>query len=171
MAFSSLSSTLIQVGRAIKAEIFSTLKSNQDDLNTRVSGLESGAAKVEVFNQIILPGGLFASATGIFYYVANIDFDLVEAKLSIGEVGSGAGTIEVNLLKGTSLDSATYSTVFSTRPSIDLGTANDYDSSTNAVFSSTSVSQGDFLRIDITSFPTTAPTDYVFTLEIYGEAS
>ena len=53
MAYSSLSDTLIEVSKPTKREIFTTLKDNQDDHESRISGLEGGASKIVVFDEII----------------------------------------------------------------------------------------------------------------------
>ena len=53
MAYSAVSDTLVEVGKSTKREIFTGLNSNQADHETRVSSLETGAAKVIVFDEVI----------------------------------------------------------------------------------------------------------------------
>lgn len=53
MAFSTLPDALIQVGRAVKREIFANLKNNDDDMDSRLSALEAGANKIVVFDRIV----------------------------------------------------------------------------------------------------------------------
>lgn len=168
MAFSSLSSTLYEVGRAIKKELFSTIKTNQDDLDSRISSLELGAAKVEIFNFPIMNFQSAPTLTGLTYMIADRDFTLIEAKIIIYEKGSASGTLELDIKKGTSLDDATFSSVFDTQPSLTMSSASDYDESNNAVFNSgqAEITQGDYIRLDLTSIPTGLNK---CSVHVYGE--
>ena len=156
MAFSSLSSTLIQVGKAIKAEIFSTLKSNQDDLNTRLSTVEALAEKVIVFDGIVLNASSATSLTGLgLYRVAN-SFTLLDAKVGVFDISGGfTGNLEIDILKSSSADFTSGVSVFTTKPSLDFSTASSYDESTNTVFdvNNNDVVEGDYLRLDVTQLP------------------
>lgn len=167
MAFSTLSSTLIEVGKAIKAEIFTTLKNNDDDHETRISDLEQGSGKVVVFSGPLFLVAQASTITGVGLFVAPQDFTLTSATIAIEEIGSATGTIELDLKIGTSTNSATFSSAFSVRPSINLGTASNYDEA-SGTFSTTAVSQGDYLKLDVTSAPTGLPFVQV---TIYGEVS
>lgn len=168
MAFSSLSSTLYDVGRAIKREIFSILKTNQDDLDNRISSLELGAAKVEIFNFPILNFQSAPTLTGLTYVIADRDFTVVEAKVVIYEKGSASGTLEIDVKKGTSLDDATFSSIFDTQPSLVMASVSDYDESSNAVFNAgqSEITQGDYIRLDLTSIPTGLNK---CSVHVYGE--
>jgi hypothetical protein len=291
MAYSSLSSTLIAVAKPTKKEIFTTLKSNQDDHETRIASVESGSAsKIILFNEIIeldrsRTGDVKFSLLTESQYQAKfgVDWELIKGQSISGsdlaslygatlpdardrfprilassgktvgqtetsqnkshthyiqdsggkqiakDTGSGgvnadrldstnancwtaglqgqyiptlsdggtearpdsiilnaftrkddyeidqvrlfkapyaftftsciittlvagsAGTLEVDVLKGTTLGSLT--TVFSTKPSVSYSSGNN-TSSSNAVFSTTSVSSGDWIQLDITSLQT-----------------
>jgi len=169
MAFTSLDSTLLDVGDPTKKEIFDVLKSNQDNLDSRLTTQEQGVGKIVVFNDLVLNASSSSTLTGLDFFRANSSFTLIDAKLSIFEVGSLTGTLQFNILKNSSLDPAGMTTVFTTRPSIDLGTASDFDESINAVFDAgqISVSDGDYLRLDITSLP--SPVIGSFYLTVFGE--
>lgn len=172
MAYTSLTDADLQPGKPVKSELFTQIDSNLDDLNSRVTTIEAGAGKVEIFNFPIYNASSASTLTGVSYYIAQADFSLVEAKIAIFEKGSYTGTIEIDLQlnsSGTGFDPADYVTVFSTKPSIALAGASDYDESSNAVFGSTAIQQGDYLRLDFSSLP--SPGGFNFYIYIYGETS
>jgi len=156
MAFSSLSSALYDVGKAVTRQLFSTLKSNQDDLQTRLLSLEGSANKIEIFNGVIYGIGGYSTITGSIFHRAKSDITLTDAKVIVFDIsGLSSGTISLDVQKATSADFTSSVSVFTTEPSLDLSTAASYDESTNAAFDATNkvVSAGDWLRIDITSIP------------------
>jgi hypothetical protein len=53
MAYSTLSDSIIEVGDAVKREIFTTIRSNQEDHESRISSVESSGSRIIVFNKII----------------------------------------------------------------------------------------------------------------------
>ena len=79
MAFTTLDSADLAVGKPTKKSLFDQIKTNQDDHETRISALASGANKVVVFEQ-------------------NIDF----ADLGIGEIrAADMTTAEFQAIHGT----------------------------------------------------------------------
>ena len=58
MAFVTIPSTLIEVGKAVKKELFQTIKDNLDDHESRISGLAGGANKIQVFEYNVRPDQL-----------------------------------------------------------------------------------------------------------------
>jgi len=88
----------------------------------------------------------------MIHYQAKQDVTLSGAIIS-DLTGAASGTFEFDILKATAIGGV-YTTVFSTLPSLTAdGSAKE---STNAAFSVTSVSAGDWLRFDITSVAVTA---------------
>ncbi len=171
MAFSTISSLAIAVGAAIKKELWDKVKGNLDDHETRLNSVETIAKKEEVIKFYVQNGTSFSTATGIYYYEADVAFTLTNAYIRIFEVGSLAGEIEIDIKKSTTdMDSASFTTVFTTKPSVDLDTASDYDSSVNQVFDNgqVSIAVGDFLRFDITQTPTSGVMGR-FLISVYGE--
>ncbi len=169
MAFVTLDPNLLDVGDPVKKEIFDTIKSNEDDLDSRLTTQENGAGKIIVYNDLVLNAASAASFTGLDMFRASSAFTLIDAKVVIFETGSLTGTLEIDIKKNSSLNPAGFTTVFTTKPSINLGTASDYDESTNAVFDSgqISVSDNDYLRFDVTSLPT--PVIGKFFIIVEGE--
>jgi len=171
MAFTTIPSALINVGKAIKKEIFSYVKDNFDDHETRINSLEGGANRVEVFNNTVLLGSISSTYTGIVFYEAQTAFTLTGAKVSIFETGSiSSGTLEIDFKKNSSPDDTGMASIFTTKPSIDFTTASDYEESSNQVLdgTKTSISIGDFIRFDITSLPVGLGK---LRIVLYGEVS
>lgn len=77
-------------------------------------------------------------------------FNLTGAVLNNLVAGS-AGTLQIDVLKGSSPDSL--STIFSTNPSINYSAGN-YANSSNVVFSTTTISAGDWIALTVESFQT-----------------
>jgi hypothetical protein len=171
MAFVTIPSGLIDVGDAIKKELFDLIKSNLDDHETRISALATGQAKIDVFDFDIRLGSIATSYTGMVYYRARQAFTLSAVVLKIYEAGALTGTLECDVKKNTSQDNVGMSSIFTTRPSIALASASDYDESTNQVFDNTkiNIAVGDILRFDITSLPTNG-TIGKFMFNLYGVA-
>jgi len=174
MAFSSIPSALINVGKAVKKEIFTYIKDNFDDHESRINSLEGGSSGIVIFDEIVVnAASLFdgGSITGLDYYRASSNFSLLTAIVYIFEVGTITGTLEIDFQKSSSADFTSSVSVFTTKPSVNYSTASDYDESSNAVFDSgvQDISTGDYLRFDITQLP----TGYVGKFGIYlvGEAN
>lgn len=171
MAYTTIDPNSIEVGDALRKELFDLIKSNEDDLDARVTALSVGAKKVEVFKYLLLNGSSFSTATGLDYYQAIEAFTITNAEIRIFEKGSLTGSIEIDVKKSTTdMDTASFTTIFTTKPKIVLASASDYDTSTNQVFNSgqISMSAGDILRLDITIAPTNGPLPKLQII-VYGE--
>lgn len=158
MAFTTIPSALINVGKAIKKEIFTYVKDNFDDHESRLNTLEAGGASViEVFNDLVSVSSA-DTYTGVDYFVCFSPTTIDTVEIRIFAKGSiTSGTLEVDILKSTSdTDPTNFSSIMTTKPSIDFSIASNYSKSTNAVINSavSSLNQGDILRLDITSIPT-----------------
>lgn len=171
MAYTSINSSSIQVGDALKKELFDLIKSNEDDLDTRVTSLSASAKKIDIFKYVLLNGSSFSTATGLDYYQAIESFTITNAQIRIFEKGSLTGFIEVDVKKSTTnMNDTSFTTIFTTKPKITLATASDYYTSTNQVFNSgqITINAGDILRLDITTAPTSGVLPKL-QLIIYGE--
>ena len=69
--------------------------------------------------------------------------------------GITSGTLEIDVQVAPSADFTSSVSVFTTKPSLDLSTASNYDESSNAVLSASNkvLTEGEWIRIDITSLP------------------
>lgn len=157
MSFSSLSSSLYDVGKAVTRQLFNRLKLNQDDLQSRLTTVEAAASKIVFYNENVRSAANFATASGITFYRVQSSIDVTDAKVGIFDKGGvSSGTLEIDVQKASSLDFSSSVSIFTTRPSLDMSVASNYSESTNSVLSLTNkvLVEGDYLRIDITGLPT-----------------
>jgi hypothetical protein len=171
MAYVTIDPASIEVGDALRKELFDTIKTDLDDLDTRVTALSTGAKKVELFKYVLLNGSAFSTATGLDYYQAIESFTVTNAEIRIFEKGALTGSIEIDVKKSTTnMDDPSFSSIFTTKPKIIYASAVDYETSTNQVFNGgqISISAGDILRLDITIAPTNGVLPKL-QLIIYGE--
>lgn len=171
MAFTALPSGSLDVGDPIKKEIFDTIRSNEIDLDSRITDIEVGAARVIVFDDTILNAASASTLTGINYFRALQNFTLTGAEIQTFEHGSLTGTLQVDVKRNTTPNNTGMVSVFTTKPSIAMAAA-DYSVSTNQVFSfsQVSITAGTILRLDVTSMPTNG-TLGKFRVQIYGEVT
>lgn len=156
MAFTAIPASWIEVGQAIKKRLFQRVSDNLDDLDTRVSDVEASVSKIVLWDGNIYRIGSYATSSGILFHRVESGLTLTDCKVWIYDKGGlSSGTIEVDVQKSTSADFTSSVSVFTTRPSLDMSTASSYDESNNAVFntSNNTASEGDYLRIDVTSIP------------------
>lgn len=171
MAFSSISSLAIAVGSAIKAELWGKVKNNFDDHETRINSIEAVTGKIPVIKFYVLNGSSFPTATGLYYWESNDTFTITGAYVQIFEKGTLAGTFEVDIKKSsTDLDAPSFTSIFTTKPSITFASVANYAKSTNQVFDATKISMvpGNYLRFDITQTPTSGVMSK-FLITVYGE--
>lgn len=171
MAYVAIDSNSIEVGDALKKELFDLIKSNEDDLDSRLNIVEATSKKVDIFKYMILNAASFNTASGLDYYEASDNFTITDAFIRIFEKGSLTGAVEIDIKRSTTdLDGSSFTSIFSTKPKITMASASDYDQSTNQVFnpSQINISPGDFLRLEITEMPTNGVLGK-FLVSSYGE--
>lgn len=174
MAFTTIASSLIQVGKAVTASLFTTVKDNFDDLDTRVTGLEGSAGKIVIYDEVVLNAATLASGgsiTGLDLWRSPSSFSLTDAKVYIFTKGSLTGNLEIDIKISSSADFTSSVSAFTTKPKIVYSTASDYDESTNAVFDNTNkiITAGDYIRLDISELPS-GGTIGKFGIYLIGEA-
>lgn len=174
MAFTEIVSSWIEVGKALKAELFTSIKDSLDDLNTRAIALENTQGQIVIFDGIVRNAASLESGgtiTGLTTYRASQDFSLSDCKITIFEKGSLTGNLEIDIRKSSSLDDTLAGSVFTTKPKIVYSTASDYDESTNAVFndSNDDILEGDYLFLDVSELPS-GGTIGKFAIYLTGEA-
>lgn len=148
MAYSTLNTTEIAAGQPTKQELFSKVKGNEDDHETRITALEAVAfgSLLPIHWEVTGDYSEYGARTGLAHFRVSSNITLNGARLLVHTVGtSGTTEIDVMYKRGVSA----FATIFSTKPSV-VYTAGDYTASTNAVFSVTSLQAGDILRLDIT---------------------
>lgn len=171
MAFTALPSGSLDVGDPIKKELFDTIRSNEIDLDSRITSVEVSASRIIVFDETVINATSAATFTGLNYYRALQNFTLTGAELSTFEHGSLTGSLQIDIKRNTSYNDTGMISVFTTKPSIAMASA-DYSVSTNQVFSGAqiNITAGTILRFDVTSMPTNG-TLGKFRIQIYGEVT
>jgi hypothetical protein len=170
MAFTVINANEVEVGDPVTASLGTKIKDNFDDHEARILAVEALQNKVIVFMDTFYNAAQFTDVDDLIRYNATFDFTLTEAKIYIFTKGSLTGTLELDVKKNSSLNPAGFSSVFTTKPSIDYSTISNYGSSTNQVLDATAknISAGDWLKVDITEMPGGGIVGkYVFV--VYGE--
>jgi hypothetical protein len=152
--FNPIPASLIQVGKALKKEIFDLIRNNFDDIEARLLSVEAGVVSLDIFNGVIKPLSSF-NHKGIAYYNAIGQGSVTEAFIQIYEVNGFTGTLEIDILKSvTDLNNSSFVSIFDVKPSINLSTASDYAKSVNQILGTgAALDTGDILRLDITAMP------------------
>jgi len=174
MAFVTINPAAIEVGDPVTADLLTKIKNNEDDHESRINSVEASNKKIEIFKYLILNGSSFSTATGLDYYRAEDTITVTKVAIQIFEKnGVVSGTLELDVKKSvTDLNSGSFTTIMTTKPSLDFSTAVDYQESTNQVINvaSSTISPGQYFRLDITSTPSgsggVAPK---FLITVYGE--
>jgi len=169
MAFTPLNINDLDIGDPIKRSILTTVKDDLDDLDSRTSQIEALSNRVLVFDFPIINVNKLTSITGISIFRSSINFTLTDAKVVVYDINGISGTLQIDVKKLISPSLNTYSTVFTTKPSITFPTTVNYQTSTNAVYDNSmkNIIIGDYLRLDITSLPSSIITK--FHVSIMGE--
>lgn len=158
MAFTTINSSNLDVGDPLKKELLDLIKSNQDDLDSRITAVEGSSGKIVVFNEIVLNAASLSGGgaiTGLDLYRAESDFNLTDAKVYIFTKGSLTGNLEIDVQLSDTADFTASNSVFTIKPKIVYSTASNYDESANTVFNATyqSITTGQYLRLDVSELP------------------
>lgn len=156
MAYTPLTSSWYDVGRAITRRLFNTVKLNQDDFDSRLGGVEEAAGKIAIWSETVVLSCNATSLLGLDYWEAPFDINVSGATVGVFDVsGKGiSGTLEIDIKTASSRNPSSMNSIFSTRPSISTWSTNYLDSSNAVINSLGELTQGDSLRFDVTSLPT-----------------
>jgi len=175
MAFISLPSTWIEVGRALKKKIFNNLKNSLDDHETRINGLEEGANKIELFNFEVMGYINHYSAAELVQigtFKAPIDLTIIEASLTLmnssnGPTSNSDGYLEIDLQKSTD-NGVTWNTILETKPRIEVGVTDTGSVSGIVTFitNGENINADEIVRVNVTSKKDTQGS---FLITVYGE--
>ncbi len=108
MAFVNIVSSLYEVGKAIKKDLFEKIVLNQADINTRTQTLEQGASKVVIWDDRVILTNPGASLTGWDLWKAPAEFTLLDAKVGIFLESGISGILEMDVQKSPDLDPANF---------------------------------------------------------------
>lgn len=174
MAFDAIDSDEIEVGKPIKKSLFTKVKDNFDDLDSRVTAIDQAIAGA---TPIILsiPGEYATLSTEARVHVVKttISADIVITAVTLYvDVAGVVGTTTVDVLTAT--PGGSYSTALTALPSIGFGSGDDATAAGTMVddtsFPATTgfdVDDGDIITLSITSAQSEAEglyvrIDYVF---------
>jgi hypothetical protein len=108
---------------------------------------------LEVFNVTVEKTSDDTSALGIAFFKAPKNLTISYFKAQLFEKGSVvSGTLSIDVKKNTNPQSSGMSSIFSVLPSFDFSSVSDYAQSSGTL-STTSVIEGEFLRLDLPSIP------------------
>lgn len=126
------------------------------DRHVIISGGGSASSNpVEIFNVTVTKGSADTSALGLLHFKASKNLTISYFKVQIFEKGATAsGSLTIDVKKNTTPDDTGMVSVFSVLPTFDFSTIADYATDTGTL-SVTSVSEGDYLRLDMTAVPAT----------------
>ena len=110
--FQTISTTLYNVGKAIRKELFTKIIGNIDDLNTRTTTLEAGANKIVIFDATVKIRNNATSLTGLNIWKSPANFTLLDARVVIFEKGASTGLLEFDVKKSSDLDPLNFQSVF-----------------------------------------------------------
>jgi len=163
MVFTAIDPNDIEVGDPVTAELLDLIRTNFDDIDSRVTTNAAAAANAFPirFELLGLYGNLATPSTGLMYHRLNFGITLTGAIIMIYDAGSG-GTTEIDIERSATGGGA-YASVFSTQPSVASG-GGDFATSSNAVISTSSFVAGDIFRFDLTSSQTGSPDGFELIL-------
>ena len=156
MAYVTINSNTIEVGDALKSDLFTTIKNDLDDHEARLIALGSGAGKVSLINTDINVGSTGAGfLTGALYVEVIQDCLVTEGAIQLFvKSPATTGSLTVDVKKNTSTNPSGFNSLFTSAPTLSMSTATDYQRTTGAINPATqSLVVGDILKVDITSLP------------------
>lgn len=156
MAYTTIDPTTIEVGDAITADLFTLIKANLDDLDTRVTTLGTGSGTISLINTDIRIGSTDDQfLTGALHYEVVQACVVTEGAIQLFEKSPATtGSLTVDIKKNTTTNPSGFNSLFTSAPTINVATGADYDRATGTVNPSTqSLAVGDILKVDITSLP------------------
>lgn len=156
MAFTTIDPNTIEVGDAVRKDLFDLIKANFDDHETRITALGTGAGRVSLINTDIRIGSNDDGfLTGALHIEVVQACSITEGAIQLflkSPVTSGTFTVDIK--KNTTTNPSGFNSVFTAAPTLNLATAVDYQRATGTVNPATqSLAVGDILKVDITSLP------------------
>lgn len=171
MAYIPLDDADLEVGKPTKKSLFVTIKDNQEDFNSRIGSLETGASKVELFNFEVANLGQYINGGDLerlSLFRASRDLTIVNVQVYVLSSSTGGlptgGTLEFDVRVGNTPSSMT--TVFNIKPTITGTTEGSTNGSVSFITDGELIDQGQFIALDITSLQTNQSRIYV---DIYAE--
>ena len=156
MAFDPISLDEIEVGDALKRELFRKIKNDLDDLDERVQTLSGGSGKISLINEDVIVGSNGSSIlTGALYLEVIQDCIVTEGAIQLfAKSPATTGSLTIDIKKNTTTNPSGFNSIFSVNPTLNVASASDYQRATGTIDpSAQALVVGDIIRLDITSLP------------------
>jgi len=156
MSFITIPSGWLTVGQAVKQRLFTRIKDNLDDLDSRITVLSSSSRYIPIINEDIkIQSNASGLLTGIIFIEIIQSCSITEASIQLFAKGMAtSGTLSIDIKKNTTTNPTGFTSIFTTAPSLNLATGYDYQRQLGVINTSVStLSAGDILRVDITNLP------------------
>jgi hypothetical protein len=112
-----------------------------------------GGGSTEIFNNVIILSSSAATLTGLNYFRAPSGLTISSIVVQLWTKGAVAsGNLTIDIKKNNSPAAAGMTSIFSVLPTFNFASASDYSTSTGTI-STSGLSGGDWLRLDVTSIP------------------
>lgn len=153
MAFTTITTTEIEVGKPVTNTTADKIRQNFDDHEGRIGTLETGVGVS--YPPLILrvngPYHIAGATNGILKTTTNFPITITGIRLLIDTAGtSGTTEVDVKYKRGV----AAYTTLLTTKPSVSYSTGSDALSTNGVLIGSPSLLAGDIIRLDLTSVQT-----------------
>lgn len=177
MAFSPITTGAIEVGKALKKNLFNKIRDNFNDHESRIDGLEAGANKVEIFNFEVM--GFInnydaSELVQIGTYRAPNDVTITEIKLTLMNgssslQSSSLGILSIDIQKSTD-SGVNWNTILSSQPEIPDGVSATGSESDLVTFipGGEDLATDELLRVNVTSKKDTQGS---FLITVYGDVA
>lgn len=160
MAYNEIPDSWIEVGKALKKSLFTYIRNNFIDHESRINNLETGATSVEIFNFEVMGYINNYTASELVqigtFKSANV-LSISEIKLTLmngtsGDISSASGVLSVDIEKSED-NGLTWNTILVSQPKIEDGVSASGSQSQEVEFVSGGevVQENDILRVNVTS--------------------
>lgn len=154
MPFTTIPSSSILVSKAVKKELMDLIKNNLDDHEIRLNALSAGSGPVVVFDQDFLNISTALDLSNVFSWKATDNCNITKGQIQIyTKDGITTGSLTLDIKKSSTLG-GTYTSVFTTKPTINYATATTYQSDDGVFNAGQAVLQDEYLRFSFSSVPT-----------------
>lgn len=177
MAYNVIPSTWIQVGKSVKKSLFTYIRDNFIDHETRINTIELGINKIEIFNFEVMGfinNYTSSELTQIGTHKASVNTIITEIGVTLmngsgGAMSSSGGTLSIDIQKSTD-NGVTWNTILVAQPSIPDGVSATGSVSGLVVFipDGEILDQYDMLRVNVSNKKNTQGS---FLITVYGDIS
>jgi hypothetical protein len=155
MAFIPIDSNTIKVGDPITSDLFSIFKDNFDDINTRLSQIETSGATTYVINGDVAFYGYDPLDASIFYYKIKNTFSVSDFRVQLfTKQGITSGSLSLDLQKSNDTNENNFTSILIMPISFDFSVDINYaEKSANIDSTKNDMVIGQVLRIKVLSLP------------------